>query len=82
VTTRVKVDLSFTRNVGNYESIKIGVGVEDDLRSGESVDAATERVYKFVEDKLIQKTREVEEELKSGKCETAIYSYKPLPVPI
>jgi hypothetical protein len=67
VTTRVKVDLSFTRNLGNYESIKIGVGVEDDLRSGESVDAATERVYKFVENKLIQKTREVEEELKSGK---------------
>jgi hypothetical protein len=67
MTTRVKVDLSFTRNLGNYESIKIGVGVEDDLRKGESVDAATERVYKFVEDKLIQKTREVEEELKSGK---------------
>jgi hypothetical protein len=67
VTTRVKVDLSFTRNLGNYESIKIGVGVEDDLRSGESVDTATERVYKFVEEKLIQKTREVEEELKRGK---------------
>ena len=67
MTTRVKVDLSFTRNLGNYESIKIGVGIEDDLRSGENVDAATERVYKFVEDKLIQKTREVEEELKRGK---------------
>lgn len=67
MTTRVKVDLSFTRNLGNYESIKIGVGIEDDLRSGETVDAATERVYKFVENKLIQKTREVEEELKSGK---------------
>jgi hypothetical protein len=67
VTTRVKVDLSFTRNLGNYESIKIGVGVEDDLRLGENVDIATERVYKFVEEKLIQKTREVEEELKSGK---------------
>ena len=67
MTTRVKVDLSFTRNLGNYESIKIGVGIEDDLRSGENVDTATERVYKFVEDKLIQKTREVEEELKSGK---------------
>jgi hypothetical protein len=61
------VDLSFTRNLGNYESIKIGVGIEDDLRSGENVDTATERVYKFVEDKLIQKTREVEEELKRGK---------------
>ena len=65
--TRVKVDLSFTRNLGNYESIKIGIGVEDDLRLGETVDSATERVYKFVEDKLIEKTREVEEELKSGK---------------
>ena len=67
MTTRVKVDLSFTRNLGNYESIKIGVGIEDDLRDGENVDAATERVYKFVEEKLIQKTREVEEELKRGK---------------
>ena len=63
--TRVKVDLSFTRNLGNYESIKIGIGVEDNVRQGENVDSATERVYKFVEDKLIEKTREVEEELSS-----------------
>jgi hypothetical protein len=67
MTTRVKVDLSFTRNLGNYESIKIGVGVEDDVRQGETVDTATERVYAFVEEKLIQKTVEIEEELKSGK---------------
>lgn len=64
--TKVKIDLSFTRNLGNYESIKIGIGVEDFVRQGETADAATERVYKFVEDKLIQKTREVEEELKRG----------------
>ena len=67
MTTRVKVDLSFTRNLGNYESIKIGVGIEDDVRQGETVDAATERVYAFGENKLIQKTEEVEEELKRGK---------------
>jgi hypothetical protein len=67
MTTRIKVDLSFTRNLGNYESIKIGVGVEDDVRQGETVDSATERVYGFVENKLIEKTREVEEELKRGK---------------
>jgi hypothetical protein len=65
--TRVKVDLSFTRNLGNYESIKIGIGVEDDVRQGENVDTATARVYKFVEEKLIEKTREVEQELKGGK---------------
>jgi hypothetical protein len=65
--TKIKVDLSFTRNLGNYESIKIGIGVEDFVRQGETTNSATERVYKFVEDKLIEKTREVEEELKSGK---------------
>jgi len=74
--TKVKVDLSFTRNLGNYEStrnlgnfesIKIGIGVEDHVRQGETVDSATERVYQFVEEKLLEKTREVEEELKGGK---------------
>ena len=67
MTTKVKIDLSFTRNLGNYESIKIGIGIEDDVRQGETVEAATERVYNFVENKLIQKTTEIEEELKSGK---------------
>jgi hypothetical protein len=65
--TKIKVDLSFTRNLGNYESIKIGIGVEDDVRSGENVDSATDRVYQFVESKLIEKTQEIEEELKRGQ---------------
>ena len=63
--TKVKVDLQYTRNLGNYESIKIGLGVEDIVRSGENVDTATNRVYKFVEDKLIEKMKEIEAELKS-----------------
>lgn len=61
--TKVTVDLSFTRNLGNYESIKINIGVQDSVRDGETVDTATERVYKFVESKLIEKTTEVEDEL-------------------
>ena len=65
--THVRVDLSFTRKLGNFESIKIGIGVDDFVRDGETVDAATDRVYKFVEDKLIQKTQEVEEELRGSK---------------
>lgn len=65
--TKVSVDLSFTRNLGNYESIKINIGVQDIVRQGETVDSATERVYAFVENKLIEKTSEVEAELKSGK---------------
>ena len=64
--TKVKVDLSFTRNLGNYESIKIGIGIEDFVRSGETVESATERVYAFVENKLIEKTQEIEKELKNN----------------
>ena len=43
--TQVRVDLSFTRNLGNFESIKIGIGVDDFVRDNETVDAATERVF-------------------------------------
>ena len=67
MTTKVKVDLSFTRNLGNCESIKIGIGVEDSVRDGESVNDATDRVYQFVENKLVEKTKEVEEELRGNK---------------
>ena len=54
------------RSLGNYESIKIGIGIEDFVRSGETVESATERVYAFVENKLIEKTQEIEKELKNN----------------
>ena len=65
--TSIKVDLQFTKNLGNYESLKIGIGIEDFKRSGESTDEATERVYAFVENKLMQKVTEIENELKGKK---------------
>jgi len=65
--TSVKVDLQFVRNLGNYESIRISIGVEDSVRQNETVDQATERVYAFVEGKLIEKANEIEAELKGNK---------------
>jgi len=65
--TNVKVELSFTRNLGNFESIKINIGIEDFQRDGENIDEATNRVYNFVEHKLMEKVNEIEEELKSNK---------------
>ena len=65
--TSIRVDLQFTRNLGNYENIKIGIAIEDFKRDGESTDEATDRVYKFVEKKLIEKVNEIEEELKGKK---------------
>jgi hypothetical protein len=63
----VKIDLHFTRNLGNYESLKVGIGIEDFQRPGETIDEATNRVYNFVENKLMEKVNEIEEELKSSK---------------
>jgi hypothetical protein len=53
--TNVRVELQYTMNLGNYESLKIMIGVEDYQRDGETINDATERVYKFVEDKLSEK---------------------------
>jgi hypothetical protein len=65
--TNVKVDLQFTRNLGNFESLKVGIGIEDYQRQGETIDEATNRVYTFVEKKLMEKVGEIEEELKANK---------------
>ena len=65
--TSIKVELQFTKNLGNYESLRIGIGIEDFKRQGESTDDATDRVYAFVEKKLMDKVHEIEEELKGKK---------------
>lgn len=62
----MKVGLKFVRNLGNYESIHIDLGVEDYVRNEESVSQAMERVYEFVESRLIEKVEEIEADL-SGK---------------
>lgn len=59
----MRVGLKFVKNLGNYESVHVDVGIEDYVRDAETVDDAVERVYKFVETKLAEKVREIEEEL-------------------
>ena len=65
--TSIKVDLQYTRNLGNYESLKVGIGIEDFKRQGETTDEATDRIYAFVEKKLMEKVNEIENELNAGK---------------
>lgn len=65
--TNVKVELQFTRNLGNYESLKVSIGIEDFQRDSENIDEATNRVYNFVEKKLMEKVNEIEEELTANK---------------
>jgi hypothetical protein len=53
-------------NLGNFESIHVEIGLEDEVRKDESLDEAFERVYNFVEVKLQQKANEIQEDLKRG----------------
>ena len=65
--TNVKVELQFTRNLGNFESVRVALGVEDWVRSGENTTTATDRVFKFVEEKLIEKVNEIEADIRKNK---------------
>jgi len=61
--TKVNVALGYTLNLGNFQSLRIDIGVEDSLRNEEHVDEAFNRVYGFVEQKLIEKIQEAKTEV-------------------
>jgi methyl coenzyme M reductase subunit D len=61
-STKVNVTLGYTLNLGNFQSLRLDLGVTDSAKNGETVDQAFERVYKFVEEKLTDKIKEAQEE--------------------
>ena len=61
--TKVNVTLGYTLNLGNFQSLRLDLGVVDSRRDGETVNEAFERVYKFVEDKLTEKLSEAKAEI-------------------
>jgi hypothetical protein len=62
-TTKVNVTLGYTLNLGNFQSLRLDLGVIDSKRDGENTEQAFERVYKFVEDKLTEKINEAKAEM-------------------
>ena len=61
--TKITDTLGYTLNLGNFQSLRLDLGVVDSRRNGESPDQAFERVYKFVEDKLTEKINEAKSEI-------------------
>lgn len=62
-STKINVTLGYTLNLGNFQSLRLDLGVIDSKRDGENTEQAFERVYKFVEDKLTEKINEAKSEL-------------------
>jgi len=64
--TKVSVTLGYTLNLGNFQSLRLDLGVIDSKRDGENTEQAFDRVYKFVEDKLTEKIQEAQSEADSN----------------
>jgi len=63
--TKISVTLGYTLNLGNFQSLRLDLGVVDSKRDGENSDQAFDRVYRFVEDKLTEKIKEAQSEADS-----------------
>ena len=61
--TKVSVTLGYTLNLGNFQSLRVDLGVVDNVRDGENTDQAMDRVYDFIEAKVVEKVNEAKQEL-------------------
>lgn len=50
--SKVHSELTFTMNVGNYQTVRITSGYEDTVREGESEIQAFERTEQLVDDRI------------------------------
>ena len=64
-STKISVTLGYTLNLGNFQSLRIDIGVVDSRRDGETINEATERVYDFVEAKVAEKVAEATAEIEN-----------------
>jgi len=62
-SAKVSVALGYTLNLGNFQSLRIDLGIEDSERDGENISEAFDRVYAFVEQKLTDKVKEASAEV-------------------
>lgn len=61
--TKINVTLGYTLNLGNFQSLRLDLGVVDNRKEGENINDAFERVYSFVENKLAEKIKEAKVEI-------------------
>lgn len=60
---KVTVGLGYTKNMGNYESLRFDFGVEADANEGESFKDAAVRLRAEVEEVLLDAIKEVNDDL-------------------
>lgn len=57
----------FTRNMGNFESLQLEIGVEDEPRGDEKFSEAFNRVKDFVESRLLDEVESLEADINKAR---------------
>jgi len=63
---RAEVNVGFTANVGNYESLRTDVSLGGTLEPGEDHEEATRELYRQTEAQLVELARELNESMTKG----------------
>lgn len=66
MATKIKVQLGYTVNMKQYESLRVDFGIEDDLRADEQVQQGIDRVRAVVEQNLTDTVAEVRQSLRDA----------------
>ena len=61
--TKIQWSLGYTLNTGNFQNLRLDCQVTDYRHEDESAKEASDRIYKFVENQLIEKLNDAKEEL-------------------
>lgn len=61
--SRVKVNLSYKVNMGNFESLGLEFGAEADAQEGETTRAALRRVLELISEELFTEVKKVKDGL-------------------
>jgi len=61
--TKVSVTLGYTLNLGNFQSLRVDLGVVDHTRNEETTKQAMDRVYAYIESELVNKVKEAKDAL-------------------
>lgn len=66
---RVKVSLGYTRNMGNFESLRVDIGLEADGHGNPG--PTFDKTYAWAEKRLLEKVDGLEAEIKGVKAQYA-----------
>lgn len=58
----VGAELQYTRNLGNFENVRVSLSLNVSVRDDETYEEAIDRVYAIVEERVQEKVHEIDQE--------------------